>query len=61
MESSTNGLKSKLDICYIELYDNREMKFYSVHDKLTFYGRILKMTKNTNNFYDILCESFQKV
>lgn len=49
-----NGLKPRMEICYIELYSNDELRFMSMHDKLLSTGKLLKMHKNPDNYYELV-------
>ena len=37
------------------------MKFFSVYDHLIFSGKILRMYKKPDNFYEIICEESKKI
>ena len=45
-----------MEICYIELYSNDDVRFLSMHDKLMSSGKLLKMTKKPDNYYELVIQ-----
>ncbi len=51
-----NGLKPRMEICFIELYNNDDVRFVSMHDKLMSSGKLVKMFKKPDNYYELVIQ-----
>lgn len=45
-----------MEICYIELYSNDDVRFLSMHDKLMSSGKLLEMIKKPDNYYELVIQ-----